>query len=388
MARFGIGSLVLVGCFAPTPQPGAPCANGTCPTGLTCQPSTNTCELENRPIDSGATQNDARPDAPPDALDAFVLLCYGMFDPVCPMPPVTMPLTISLPTQIDTDSSPLCLASEPDACVLAGTTVSIEAVVTATGVRPLAILATSTLTIDGTIDVSSSRGGAVGAGSELGCGNAVAATGLIGGPGGSFGGVGGVGGLAAGMGAGLPANLAASNVTSLHGGCRGSDGSGTTPGIGGRGGGVVWLIGSSITINGSIDASGAGGGAAEVLGGGGGGGSGGMVILDSSSVTVGSLGQIFANGGGGGEGATQNNSGTPGEDASAAIVAAQGGENSSPKGGNGGNGALGVTAAREGLNGGQCGRGDVGGGGGGGGVGIIRVIPFTSLGGTISPPAT
>lgn len=39
-------AIVLVGCYAPSPQPGAPCANSRCPQGLVCSPATNTCERE------------------------------------------------------------------------------------------------------------------------------------------------------------------------------------------------------------------------------------------------------------------------------------------------------------------------------------------------------
>jgi hypothetical protein len=58
--------LVLAGCYAPTPQPGAPCSSsGECPQGLVCSPASTTCEL--RAIDAG------HPDAPPrDAPDAAI----------------------------------------------------------------------------------------------------------------------------------------------------------------------------------------------------------------------------------------------------------------------------------------------------------------------------
>src|SRR5688500_7818979 len=37
--------VALVGCYSPQPQPGAPCPDGTCPTGLVCSPASRTCEL-------------------------------------------------------------------------------------------------------------------------------------------------------------------------------------------------------------------------------------------------------------------------------------------------------------------------------------------------------
>lgn len=60
---------LLAGCYAPAPPAGAPCVDGTCPTGLVCSPATNTCEHDAvAPDDAGA---DALVDAPSDAaIDA------------------------------------------------------------------------------------------------------------------------------------------------------------------------------------------------------------------------------------------------------------------------------------------------------------------------------
>jgi hypothetical protein len=54
--------VVLVGCYSPSPAPGAPCTDDTgCPTGLVCSPASHTCER---------TATDA-PIAPPDSsIDA------------------------------------------------------------------------------------------------------------------------------------------------------------------------------------------------------------------------------------------------------------------------------------------------------------------------------
>ena len=80
----GAGVLLLglcVGCFAPTPQPGAPCTNGACPTGLVCASATLTCEVRELVADAATTPDDASadpdaalltpPDAPPDAQQCF-----------------------------------------------------------------------------------------------------------------------------------------------------------------------------------------------------------------------------------------------------------------------------------------------------------------------------
>jgi hypothetical protein len=51
-----------VGCYAPDPQPGAPCPAGVCPEGLECSPATSTCEV--RAVDAAI---------PDDASDAMLL---------------------------------------------------------------------------------------------------------------------------------------------------------------------------------------------------------------------------------------------------------------------------------------------------------------------------
>jgi hypothetical protein len=56
---------MVAGCYSPHPQPGAPCANGTCPDGLVCSQATQTCELT--AIDAPAAPQDAAPDVAVDA---------------------------------------------------------------------------------------------------------------------------------------------------------------------------------------------------------------------------------------------------------------------------------------------------------------------------------
>ena len=63
------------GCYAPHPQPGAPCGSGSCPAGLVCSPATQTCELHALDAalsDSPApdARHDASIDAPPPPVDA------------------------------------------------------------------------------------------------------------------------------------------------------------------------------------------------------------------------------------------------------------------------------------------------------------------------------
>jgi hypothetical protein len=300
--------------------------------------------------------------------------------------------TITLPTQIiDTDTSPLCTAtsSGPNACVIAGHTIHVPggATVTATGSRPLVIVAESSITIAGTLDVGSHRMGTIGAAADSSaCGSGTAATfggSGGGGAGGTFGGRGGAGGSNDG-GSGATSAGAGAAPTGLRGGCPGSDGAGTS-GSAGHGGGVVYVLAKgSITVSGLIDASGEGGGSGGGGdAGGGGGGSGGMIGLDAPTITVTSTGKIFANGGGGGEGGSNGAVGSPGGE-SVNGGAAAGGTGASG-GGGGGAGSQGTT-----LVGGNAANdadpSGAGGGGGGGGAGVIVKSGAATAAGLVSPP--
>ena len=54
----------LVACYAPNPQPGAPCANGACPEGLVCVLATGTCELTTDAALPATVDADGDADAP------------------------------------------------------------------------------------------------------------------------------------------------------------------------------------------------------------------------------------------------------------------------------------------------------------------------------------
>ena len=89
-----------------------------------------------------------------------------------------------------------------------------------------------------------------------------------------------------------------SPFSSLIGGSRGGDSVAccfNTSGLGGSGGGAIQTIAPSITISGSISATGGAGGAGN---GGGGGGSGGAIWLRGSAVRV--TGSLLVTGGAGG----------------------------------------------------------------------------------------
>lgn len=55
-----VGTVFLVACYSPAPQPGSPCANGACPSPLVCSAATATCEYASSPVDADV-------DSPADA---------------------------------------------------------------------------------------------------------------------------------------------------------------------------------------------------------------------------------------------------------------------------------------------------------------------------------
>ncbi len=338
--------------------------------------------------------------------DGAAEVCYGApgFEVCLPAAP-TAPITLSASTTFITDGtgpSPCAAATTPNGtswCVLAATDITISAgkSLIATGARPLVLLATGSLTIEGTVDVSSTRTreGAGYVASRCvalgGTSNIDAATGMGsagGGAGGTHGTAGGNGGRSNLLGgtARMPATTFA-----LVGGCPGgrSDPDGQI--VGSPGGGAVYLAAvGELVISGVVTASGAGGEGGPIGGatGGGGGGSGGSILLWAGSLGGGGL--VVANGGGGGGGTDIADivPGRPGADAAvgnggiSALVAVGGDSSPRCNGGTGGVGA-GATSetattafpARGGDNGGS---GTCGGGGGGGGHGMIQA-PATMM---------
>lgn len=328
-------------------------------------------------------------DAPPD-LAADAANCYGTgLVTLCLVetPAGNFDVPNGGAFLLDTDSATICkeYTGEPGYCVLAAQTMTINSTLRGRGKKPLVLVASDSITIaaTGAIDVSSDSVG--GAGSEpVTCpGGLGGAMPNGGGAGGSFGGIGGRGG-AGGLGGagGTPAQP--QTITTFRGGCHG--GNGANIGASGLGGGAVYVIaGSTIVIDGAIDASGNGGrggaGSMTLPGGGGGGGSGGMIGLDAPSIVV--AGSVFANGGAGGEGGGQPATGEAGAKPTLALVPAEGGTAGTVPGGEGGDGAAGPTVA--GTNGKPAVSTPGGGGGAGGGAGIIRVYPLRSIGVNVSP---
>ena len=369
------------------------CSGGTCSAGF-CSITDSTCTSGLRYGDSaGGLSNTCVGAGPIDAnngidgkefLDAHVpmdgISCFGTgFGQTCFATPPSAPMTVATGA-LDTDTSQLCATNvkdNPPWCVIAATDLTIDlGTLAVTGTKPLVLLATGTLSVDGTIDVASHRGGQQGAASNdpLQCDAGTPPGNNGGGAGGSFGGAGGHGGNGGGTaGAIKPTNA-------MRGGCPGQDGKTGTFGVKGLGGGVVYLIGGTkIVVGGNINASGAAG-SSGVTGnaGAGGGGSGGLIALDSPMVTNG--GAIFANGGGGAEGSGSTTKGNDGMESVNGAPAGPSGSTSTIGGDGGAGGASGAAANGADGTGG-------GGGGGGGGVGAVKLFQAASItGGVVSPP--
>jgi hypothetical protein len=387
------------------------CAVGTgaaaCPAGLTCNSDglCNTSEASCRAGDAALDSTIA--DAPPGTS------CFGKgYFRVC-IPSDGLPTTdITIgpgPGIHDTNVAASCkrvaqAAGFPDVCVIIARNYTIvpNTIVSVEGELPLAILATQTLQIDGTLDVSTTSG-RIGPGAILaeltprlcrvalpGNSTSIAGDGAGGSAGGGMGFPGGPGGTGFGNNLGAEMTMAAPVMMdrAVRGGCRGARGGealGEPGGVGGIGGGAVYLIaGSQIIVNGAINASGAGGQAATISTGGGGGGSGGFIGLDAPAYMIANTARIFASGGSGSQGGGMTSPGAAGVVATAAMTepttpnTAQGGgigaqgHSSAP----GGAGGLGATAA--------------GGGGGGGGGGFIGTYGnfTTATGAIVRPPRT
>lgn len=273
-----------------------------------------------------------------------------------------------------------------------------------TGDRPVAIIATQSVSISGFLDVGSYADvGSPGAGAGRGCsmpalagqsGTGSSPNGGGGGAGGSFQGAGGAGGAGErpdAVALGGPAGEA--QPFGLRGGCGGAVGgasavTGSGVGEAGFSGGGVYIVAPTITFEDGprILAGGSGGlpGGAEA-GGGGGGGSGGAIVFESSQLTVsGELPTICANGGGGGGGGSGNLAGTRGKNGcEGGISPATGGPSAATPQGDGGTGSN--RLAVDGTDGRFSTDGGGGGAGGAGYIVVFGVPDISVLGDTISP---
>ena len=351
-------------------------------------------------IDAPAEAEDAPMTPGPDAA-----VCVAGVVDVCGMPAPTMAFDVSSAMTLDTGSDSRCqtvTVSGHDLCLIYSTEVTIAATLTVTGGRPLALVSASTMVISGQIDAGS-HGPQVGpAVDDTSC---AFATSPDTDPGGAGGGAGGSFTLAGGNGCTGNTDRSITGSTGrggtrgalvsappLRGGCQGQKGGdeqagGNVGGAGGHSGGALYLAAlQSVTVPGSIRATGAGGAGGESQAGGGGGGSGGTVVIESVSIKI--SGGISANGGGGGQGGGRINgndiSGHAGTDGALATSPASGGfgaNNNDPTFSRGGAGGAGTTAAGPGTD------SIIGGGGGGGAAGVIRLVGTANLTGSmISPP--
>ncbi|MEZ4363867.1 MAG: hypothetical protein R3B48_27075 [Kofleriaceae bacterium] len=356
-----------------------------------------------------------------DGADAAVgdgVPCPFQYKDVCVQLKDAQPQSFDESITIDTGTSTFCAKPPlvPDAapyCIVVGSTIAIAsgAVVRGIGSRPLVFAASESITVDGTIDVSSTRAvpSILGAGAALGpCGemtrDAIASGAEAGGgAGGTMQGIGGNGGdgntdpMDRAFGGKPPSKKLDPPTNALWGGCAGQSGAASGAalgGVGGAGGGAVYLAAkTSIDINetGRVGANGAGGRGGDAdrksgqdfQAGGGGGGSGGFIALDAPTIRC--AGHVTANGGGGGEGGFVNGStpvpGDPGANGSISVSRAGGGNGEPPnKGGDGGASDVDGESAVHYAN--------AGGGGGGGASGYIRAIPSLepSASAVISPP--
>jgi len=306
---------------------------------------------------------------------------------------------------IDTSDDTMCTevvaqgdVDRTEVCVVAARKIEIHAAVIAHGNRPLVLAAIETFELaeSGSISVASHRRLPNGAGATFGrCpGNIIDggnATGLTnagaGGAGGSFHTLGGAGGAGSGLGNTHAMPVMEPAPGFIRGGCgAGGGGNARIAAGGGRGagGGALYIMAdSTITIAGTLDASGEGGGSgaggtAGMSGGagGGGGGSGGMLGLDAPMITLAATAKLIANGGGGGGGGSSTQPGKNGTEAdptTAFPFAAIGGDGGSMNtGGRGGRGAAEATGALAGAD--FSGVGGDAGGGGGGGTGYIKTF--------------
>jgi hypothetical protein len=385
MGRWLVLAALIPACYRPSIE--APCTASCEVFGeVGACPGEQVCGTDLRCHAISDDECSSQPDAPGE-------VCLGhAFLKVCFVPADDLPLGEGT---INTDSDGRCRAdleaNLPGVCVMAGRNVTVLGNVQLTGTRPFALVASGTLTVEGTLDGASHAIG-IGPGADTPSASCAKATTPTsggaagsGGFGGSFQNVGGNGGKGGAGGSGGIASpfVSVDLVHSLSGPCKsssGSDGSGGNAGAGGAGGGAVALLASSLTITsiGIVNVSGAGGsGGRPDNGGGGGGGAGGMVLLDADSISV--QGIVLANGGGGGGGAGAGTLADGAAGSEPALIfpftGPQGGSGG-PMGGKGGsgggsdvtNGSIGVLSAAN------------GGGGGGGGIGYILMSPQVASG--------
>lgn len=91
--RWTLALVAWLGCYAPSAQPGAACANGQCPEGLVCSPATDTCERMAVTAPDARTIDAPPADAPPDAVPPTATLIQQATNSV----PIGAMLSATLP---------------------------------------------------------------------------------------------------------------------------------------------------------------------------------------------------------------------------------------------------------------------------------------------------
>lgn len=346
---------------------------------------------------SAAGDGPAPTDAEADRPDAGTVFVPSHIQPVYSL--AASDVTIAIDTEVDTTartikpaggaatvSADLTLSPEGATVWSVGAlTIDASMKLIVRGSRPLVIVATRAVTLNGAIDgAAGAVAGPGGASPAMGAGKG--ADGMknnndaAGGGGAGYASIGATGGLKNAALGGLGGAVTNASSTVLAGGSGGGHGGGfannacndATRGRGGPGGGAIQIsaLGKiSVSSTGGIYVGGGGGsggckdsGGNDAYTGGGGGGAGGTVVLESvAGVELAALSLIAAGGGGGGEGGEGGKNGTDGQPGPYGIIAATGGN-----GGNGGDGGAGgigggafVTLPFPGF------LGDSGGGGGG-----------------------
>ena len=285
---------------------------------------------------------------------------------------------LSLTGTLSTDATTCDDTIDSSVCAIIASNISIDGSVAVVGKRPLLLVATGEITVDGSLSLSTDSNG-VGAGADWSsCDTTdLGGTNGDGGAGGTLdpGFPGGDGGASSGT--PVPSPVAVKDpFSSLHGGCQGGTGSpGLPPPT--HAGGAVYLMATAITITGGIQADGAAGAGGAANGGGYGGGSGGMIALDAPTIAI--TGTVYARGGGGGGGGGGNGGGQAGAGDLGGLAA-------DPSAGAGGNGSsLGTVYAGGPGTGNPIGMQPGGGGGGGGGAGAILLFTSHSVNGGFDP---
>ena len=402
-ARFVTGvccalGVLLLGsaCFHPTYDHPMCGPNGACPTGLECS-TQGTCE----PRGGSAGGDDAGADAPGDActppsFSSQVDTCGLALDTDLTLTGSVTYDTLTHVLQVGgvvmavSHMTLMAKAGEVDAIFARNVRLTAGAGLVATGPLPFAIVASGSVTLDGSAAIDVGHGGA---GALAVCSTPPAAGsnnlgGAGGGGGGGYGADGGRGGTgSSGAAMGGRGSDSIGMLTGPTGGCPGAAGgigSGSGAAAGGPGGGALYIVAAgSITLGDMavLTAAGGGGrGGGIAKGGGGGGGSGGMIFLEAPHVT-GTTSQIAANGGGGGEGGDGASAGNDGIQGSSSITRAEGGTGGAPLGSDGGRGGSLEEPGGEDVFATLAG----GGGGGGGAVGYVHIVSSDVQLGTVSP---